>query len=231
MPASRPDVCSTSGASLIAAGLTVHRFAEFLRRVRRAIGSAPRTTTTRALGSVRTRHQSRLKPPIFSGFGQFSIYPLSLREKADGAPFQQRDRPPPAVWKAGRRRGRSRRRHWPARALTKSAIRMAWTATGAPVACTASRRKARLLGAALDKVNARPGVSAKAQAIGIPGKPAPEPRSAQMRASGASVRSWSESAIWRVQSAGSVEGAIKLTRRCHVEQKRHIAIQTIQCFT
>ena len=53
---------------------------------------------------------------------------------------------------------------------------------------------------------ARRRISASAQAMTSPGNPPPEPRSAQIRASGASARSWSESATWRVHSVGFGRG-------------------------
>ena len=59
-----------------------------------------------------------------------------------------------------------------------------------------------------------PGVPASAQAIGMPGKPAPDPKSTQTRASGARARSWSESAICRVQIRGSVDLATRLIFSC-----------------
>ncbi len=55
-----------------------------------------------------------------------------------------------------------------------------------------------------------------AQAITTPGNPPPEPRSAQVRASGASARSCNESATWRVHSVASVEDATRFMRRCQV---------------
>ena len=59
-----------------------------------------------------------------------------------------------------------------------------------------------------------PGCPASAQAIGIPGKPAPDPKSAQTRASGASGRSWSESAMWRVHTSSSAVDATMLNLFC-----------------
>ena len=44
---------------------------------------------------------------------------------------------------------------------------------------------------------------------------APDPRSTQISACGADRRSCSESAIWRVQTSGSVERAIRLVCACH----------------
>ena len=185
----------------------------------------------RGFGIGSTRHRSRLKPPIFSGFGQFSIYPLSLREKADGAPFQQADRPPPAVWKAGQRRGRSRRRHLPARPSTKSAIRMAWTATGAPVACAASRRKRRLLGTALDKCNAR----ARRLGQGAGNRHSRKARARAEIGPDASLRRKRQK-LKRVSDMAGPERGFRRRRNqidpaLPLEQKRHKAIQTIQCFT
>ena len=104
--------------------------------------------------------------------------------------------------------------------LTKSAIRSAWTMAGAPVTRTASRRKAAFLPMLSTRWTCDARLSASAQAITKPGKPPPEPRSAQIRAFGARARSCSESAICRVQIVGSVEGAIKLVCRCHSRAAR-----------
>ena len=71
---------------------------------------------------------------------------------------------------------------------------------GRPPSCRCSRPDA----------SARRGVSASRHASGMPGKPPPEPRSTQSLASGASAKSCSELATWRVQISGSVEGAIEV---------------------
>src|ERR1700756_1768170 len=85
---------------------------------------------------------------------------------------------------------------------------------GAPVTRTASRRKAAFfLLLSIRWTSAEP-CSANAHAIGTPGNPPPEPRSAHLRACGAIEMSCSESAMWRVHSVGTVEAAIKFMRPC-----------------
>ena len=64
-----------------------------------------------------------------------------------------------------------------------------------------------------------------------PGKPAPEPRSTQRFASGASARSCSESAMCRVQIVGMVEGAIRLVLALPLQQQLDEAIEPRRCFT
>src|SRR5689334_14002698 len=53
----------------------------------------------------------------------------------------------------------------------------------------------------------------------IPGKPPPDPRSIQMRASGARPTSCSASAMWRVQMCGSVDGEMRLVVFCQVSSR------------
>ena len=65
----------------------------------------------------------------------------------------------------------------------------------------------------------------------MPGNPAPDPRSAQTLAWGAKSRSWSESAIWRVQITGIVDGAIKVCVLLPGEQQLDEAIEPFRCFT
>ncbi len=86
---------------------------------------------------------------------------------------------------------------------------------GVFVARTASRKNAAFFRLLSTRCTHVPGTSASAQAMTSPGNPAPEPRSAQIRADGASAMSCSESAICRVQSFGSVDGATRLIRSCH----------------
>src|SRR5262245_939099 len=59
-----------------------------------------------------------------------------------------------------------------------------------------------------------PGVPVSAMASTMPGKPAPEPTSIQIRARGASSMSCSESAICRVHRRDTVDGAMRLLVRC-----------------
>ena len=55
-----------------------------------------------------------------------------------------------------------------------------------------------------------PATSASWIAITRPGKPAPEPISTQRLASGASGRSWAESAMWRVQTSAKLAAEMRL---------------------
>ena len=64
-----------------------------------------------------------------------------------------------------------------------------------------------------------PRPTASAMARTSPGNPAPEPRSAQIRASGARSSSWSESAICRVHRCEIVEGATRFVVRCQLSSK------------
>ena len=83
-----------------------------------------------------------------------------------------------------------------------------------PVTCTASRRKVAFLPMLSTRWTSALLVSARAQAMTMPGNPAPDPRSAQTLACGARSRSCSESAICRVQTTGIVERAIRLVCSC-----------------
>src|SRR4029077_680976 len=85
---------------------------------------------------------------------------------------------------------------------------------GAPVTRTASRRKAAFFLLLSIRWTSAGSCSANAHAIGTPGNPPPEPRSAHLRARGAMVMSCSESAMWRVHIVGTVEAAIKFIRLC-----------------
>ena len=65
----------------------------------------------------------------------------------------------------------------------------------------------------------------------MPGKPAPDPKSTHTRASGASGKSCSESAIWRVQRIGSVEDATRLNFSCQSKQQINEHVQALFRFT
>ncbi len=103
---------------------------------------------------------------------------------------------------------------------TKSPMRTGWMTAEAPATLAASRRNAAFLMLLSTKCTRAPGESASAQASTKPGKPAPEPKSTQIFACGASARSWSKSAICRVQSFGTVDGAIRFIFGC---QTRSVA--------
>src|ERR1700688_149994 len=76
-----------------------------------------------------------------------------------------------------------------ARFSTKSSSLTGWTSAGAPVTSTASRKKAAFLVLRSTRCTRAHGLSASAQASTTPGNPAPEPKSTQTRAWGASAKS------------------------------------------
>ena len=158
--------------------------------------------------------QAELNSPTFSGFGQFRPHILTLGKQAECALPQQRigHRKELRQWSQGPCGHDIECLHRFFRKLLDAHLRA--PLRGAPVACAASRRKAAFFPLLSTRCISAPGLSAIAQAMTMPGNPPPEPRSAHMRASGASGRSWSESATWRVQTVASVERAIKFIRCC-----------------
>ena len=130
-------------------------------------------------------------------------------------PFSTVDMPRPAVQAAARSARRSRHRCRSGAFLTKSAIRVGVDdrrRTGRPRRLA---QECRLLGVAFDQVDlarrAYPPARRQSPSRESQRRSRDRPRPAR---SGASARSCSESAMWRVQSIGSVEGAIRLIRRC-----------------
>jgi len=77
-----------------------------------------------------------------------------------------------------------------------------------------SARKAHFFWLLSTRCMRKSGLPASRMAMTSPGKPAPDPRSSQSRASGARPRSWAESAKWRDHSAERVDGATRLVRFC-----------------
>ena len=166
-----------------------------------------------------TRRQTGLNLPTFSGFGQFACHISSLGKETQRARFQQRIGQSQELWHRGHRPRRDhidRIRGLFDEILNARRVHLGRDA-GGPHRFVQERG---FLAAAFNQVNVRPGISASAQAITKPGNPPPEPRSAQIRASGASARSCSESATWRVHSVASVEDATRFIRRC---QARSVA--------
>ena len=116
--------------------------------------------------------------------------------------------------------------------FTKSSIRTAWTVAGHAEGDRRLRAGRRLFcRCSRPDGLSRPGRSASAQAITRPGKPAPEPRSTQHFASGASGRSCSESAMCRVQTDGMVERRDQVGGLRARQQEFDEAIEPRRCFT
>src|SRR6267154_5787839 len=107
----------------------------------------------------------------------------------------------------------------PAILSTLSLISAKCTIPGDAVTRSASRRKAAFLALRSTRWTVAPDVSASAQASTTPGNPPPLPRSTQILADGASVRSCSESEICRVHTCGSVDGATRLVFACHFNSR------------
>ena len=151
-------------------------------------------------------HKRGLKCPIFSGFGQFSLYILSLGEQPERTPVDQRKR----LIAQGFQRGQRPRGHHMRRFLHSfpqiSRPVPGGPAPARPVTRTASRRKFAFLPLLSTRCTMAPGLSASAQAIGMPGKARaraevdPDPRLRRQR------KSCSESAMWRVQSSRKRRG-------------------------
>ena len=176
------------------------------------------------------RDQLGIDLPRFRGCGQFSLYILSLWKQPDRARFQQRIGVAEQFFQ---RRDRTRRDdlelHCVAAGKVLDSLRVHNGRQAKRVGTFAQERGFLLR--AFDQMDLRASVSASAQAITKPGKPAPEPKSIQRRAFGASGRSWSESATCRVQIFGIVDGAIRFIVALALEHQRHERVEPRPCFT
>ena len=166
-----------------------------------------------------TSDQAMLDFPIFSGFGQFSLYILSLGKQAQARLFSTAD----TLAEQLQRRQRPRRDNVDGFARRcpqslRSAARGQWRERQSPARPRAGRRPSCRC--------SRPGgpsrlrSSASAQAIDEPGKAgAGAEVDPDFARPGPKRRSCSESATWRVQIAGIVERAIRFVCFCQVEQQ------------
>ena len=123
--------------------------------------------------------QLGLNIPTFSGFGQFGINILTLGKQTEDSGFQQRIGPASSAASGASARAVTTSTGT-ARFSTKSSIRRC-TLAGAPVAWTASRKKAAFLPLLSTRCTSAPGFSASAQAMTTPGNPPPS-RDRPMRA-------------------------------------------------
>ena len=203
---------------LITAWLTVRR--------------ARRTRNDAAVRIGLARDQFSLDIPRFRGFGQFSLYILSLGKQADRARFQQRLRKPSSSVS-----GASARAVTTSNGVCESCGKILdslahgqWP--GSASAATASRRKAAFLALLSTRWTSAPGVS---------GERAGDHQARESRrrsrdrssvcASGASAQELQRIGDMARPDLRQRRGATRLMRCCHVEQQLDEALEPRRCFT
>ena len=173
-------------------------------------GRKPADDNDAAAGIGPAGHQFGLNLPIFRCFGQFSLNILSLGKQAQDTCFQQR-RGLGEQWGIGAS-ARAVIASRAGAALAKSCDSLVMDNRRNPGFCDRGAQEIRLLADALDKVDLHARPLRERACDDEAGEARTRAEISPGFASGASGKSWSESAMWRVQIVDSVEGATRLPR-------------------